>query len=158
MVLGIFYIYFPSKEAVLSQLVDELSHRLRRHIAERIAGLDNRLDVEREGFRAFFNFCAEHRNLYRVIRQAEFVDEAAYRGYYRTIAKGYRKGLSDAMKRGEVRELDTEVLAYALMGIADFLGMRFVLWGEGKRFDRVVDHVTDFLLNGLRPQQARSRA
>ncbi len=149
--LGTFYVYFPSKEAVLVELVDELSARLRRFIAERVAGVENRLEVEREGFRAFFDFCAEHRNLYRIIRQAEFVDEAAFRRYYRTLAKGYQRGLTVAMKKGEVRALDPEVLAYALMGVADFLGMRFVLWGDGKRFDAVVDQITEFLVHGLNP-------
>ena len=147
--LGTFYLYFPSKEAVFVELVDELSHRLRRAIAERISHLDHRLDIEREGIRAFFEFCAKHRNLYRIIRQAEFVDEAAYRRYYRTVAAGYQRGLSTAMMKGHVRTMDTEVLAYALMGVADFVGMRFVLWDEAPDFDALVEKVTEFLIHGL---------
>lgn len=40
-------------------------------------GLTDRMAVERAGFRAFFQFIGAHRNLYRIVRQAEFVDEGA---------------------------------------------------------------------------------
>jgi len=150
--VGAFYMYFRSKEAIFTALVDELGTRLRRAIAERIGvgGHENRLVIEREGLRAFFDFAAEHRQLYRIIRQAEFVDEAAFRRYYRSLAAGYTEGLKAAMKKGEVRTMDAEVLAYALMGIADFIGMRFVLWGDRtRRREHVIDQVTGFLLEGL---------
>ncbi len=148
--VGAFYVYFTSKEAVFTALVDELGTRLRRAIAERVGGHEDRLVIEREGLRAFFDFAAEHRQLYRIIRQAEFVDEAAFRRYYRSLAAGYTEGLKAAMKKGEVRTMDAEVLAYALMGIADFIGMRFVLWGDRtRRREHVIEEVTGFLLEGL---------
>jgi hypothetical protein len=31
--------------------------------------------AERAGFAAFFDFTTKYRNLYRIVRQAEFVDE-----------------------------------------------------------------------------------
>ncbi len=157
--VGAFYVYFPSKEAVFTGLVDELGTRLRRAIAKRVGGHDDRLVIEREGLRAFFDFAAEHRQLYRIIRQAEFVDEAAFRRYYRSLAAGYTEGLQAAMNKGEVRSMDAEVLAYALMGIADFIGMRFVLWGDRKRrVDQVIEEVTGFLLEGLTvPPKRRPR-
>ena len=53
------------------------------------------------------------------------------------------------MKAGEVRKLDPEAVAYALMGIFDFLGMRWVLW-EGKLPPkRVLDDVFALVRQGL---------
>ena len=148
--VGAFYVYFASKEVIFTALVDELGTRLRRAIAQRVGGHEDRLVIEREGLRAFFDFAAEHKNLYRIIRQAEFVDEVAFRRYYRSLASGYTEGLKAAMQKGHVRTMDPEVLAYALMGIADFIGMRFVLWGDRKRpVAQVIDEVTGFLLEGL---------
>ena len=148
--VGAFYLYFTSKEVIFTALVDELGTRLRRAIAQRVGGHEDRLVIEREGLRAFFDFAAEHKNLYRIIRQAEFVDEAAFRRYYRSLASGYTEGLEAAMLKGHVRTMDAEVLAYALMGMADFIGMRFVLWGDRKRpVNHVIDEVTGFLLEGL---------
>jgi AcrR family transcriptional regulator len=147
--LGTFYVYFPDKQSIFVEVVDELGARLRRLIAEAAAKCEDRMEVEREGLRAFFQFVGSNRNLYRIVRQAEFVDEACYRRYYDRFAKGYVSGLVRAMEEGEVRRMDPEALAYCLMGLGDFLGMRWVLWeGEGG-LEHVVDTAMDFIRHGM---------
>ena len=131
------------------EVVDELGARLRRLIADSVAACTTRLEVEREGLRAFFEFVRQHPNLYRVVRQAEFVDADCYRRYYDRFAKGYVRGLTQAMEAGEVRRMDPEALAYCLMGIGDFLGMRWVLWEEDPGLERVLDTAMTFLSHGL---------
>lgn len=127
--LGTFYLYFGDKREIFRDLVRTLNERLRASIRLRIAGIDDRLEQEVAGFEAFFEYVRKHRNLYLVIRQAESVDEEMYRWHYRTLADGYVRGLRRAQAAGEVRtDLDPETLAYALMGVAEALGMRFVLW------------------------------
>jgi AcrR family transcriptional regulator len=129
---GTFYLYYPNKKAVFVELVEDLGHRLRRHIAEAVGQATDRLEVERLGFEAFFDFIGQHRDLYRIVRQAEFVDEQVYQRYYRRLAERYARGLARAASGGQVApELDPESLAYCLMGMGDFLGMRWVLW-EGR--------------------------
>ncbi|MBL0698349.1 TetR/AcrR family transcriptional regulator [Comamonas sp. JC664] len=150
--LGTFYVYFPDKQSIFVEVVDELGTRLRRLIAEAVAGFDNRVDVERQGLRTFFQFVRQHPNLYRVVRQAEFVDEACYRRYYDRFARGYVSGLTRAMEAGEVRRMDPEALAYCLMGISDFLGMRWVLWEEDPGLDRVLDTAMTLISHGLDPR------
>jgi AcrR family transcriptional regulator len=149
---GTFYIYFADKKAVLVELVRELSHSLRQEIAQATAGLTDRLAIERAGLRAFFDFTHRHRNLYKVVRQAEFVDEEVYRWYYRRMAEGYMRGLSQAMDEGQIRRLDPECLAYCLMGLGDFLGMRWVLWNEAGMPDDVFESVLTFIRRGLETQ------
>lgn len=146
---GTFYLYFPSKKAVFAELVGELGAKLRRTLAAAVTGLDDRLSVERAGLHAFLGFVREHRNLYRIIRQAEFVDEALYRDYYSKLADGYRQGLAKAMTRKEIRKLDPEAVAYVLMGMFDFLGMRWVLWEDKLPPQRVLDDVFSLIQNGL---------
>jgi AcrR family transcriptional regulator len=148
----IFYVYFPDKKAAFVELVDSLGARLRADLAAAVAGASDRLEVERLGLRAFFAFASEHRRLYRIIGQAEFVDEEVFRRYHERLADGYVRGLEQAMKEGQVRRVDPEVLAYALMGIADFLGMRWVLWSDDDKkrdVERVVDTVMDILRAGI---------
>src|SRR4051812_42191228 len=72
---GTFYCYFVDKKAVFVALIDELGRELRAALGAATSGLASRLEIEREGFRGFFRFVAEHRDLYRIVRQAEFVDE-----------------------------------------------------------------------------------
>lgn len=156
---GTFYVYFPDKLTVFVKLVDDLGDRLRAEIRKGIAGLKERLDVEREGFRAFFRFVARHRSLYRIVRQAEFVDQDAFRRYYRRMGDAYAKGLQQASDLGQIEPLDPEVAAYSLMGIADFLGMRFILWereGEAPRLEHVLEHAMALIRRGIEAQPRRS--
>jgi len=147
--LGSFYVYFPDKKAAFVELVDSLGARLRSDLAAAVAHVDDRLDVERAGLRAFFAFAEQHRRLYRIVGQAEFVDEEVFRRYHERLAEGYVRGLELAMARDQIRKVDAEVLAYALMGMADFLGMRWVLWDNEPDVERVVDTVMDLLRSGI---------
>ena len=147
--LGTFYVYFPHKQAIFVELVDEIGARLRRALGAAVREKKTRLEKERAGFRAFFEFAAKHRNIYRVVRQAEFVDQAAYQRYYRTLGTAYAKGLSDSMEQGEIGRFDPETVAYALMGMADMVGMRFVLWDTPDKLDAVVNELTELMQHGL---------
>ena len=154
---GTFYCYFVDKKAVFVALIDELGRELRAALRAAISGLTDRLEIEREGFRGFFRFVAEHRDLYRIVRQAEFVDEAAYRTYYVRLAAGYVRGLARAMDAGQIRRADPEQLAWCLMGIGDFLGMRWVLWeDEAPDIDALTDAALALVRDGIaRPKRRR---
>lgn len=146
---GTFYIYFPSKRAIFTELVRQRSRDLRRTIQESVGSLTDRRDIERAGFLAFFQFLGRHRGMYRIVRQAEFVDPALFRWYYRHFADGYITGLRDAQRLGQIRSMDPEVLAFCLMGIGDFVGMRWVLWEKTGPRPEVVDGMMKFILHGL---------
>jgi AcrR family transcriptional regulator len=153
---GTFYLYFPSKEAVFRELVQQRGHELRTVTRLATQGAATRLEAERAGFAAFFTFIDEHRHLYRIVRQAEFVDQALFREYYRTFAEGYRAALSAAMERGQIGRMDPEVLAYCLMGVGDFVGMRWVIWGTDPLPPEVFDEAMRFIRCALtQPQQRR---
>lgn len=146
---GTFYLYFPGKEAVLSELVRHMGRELRRALSHATAGLTHRLQVEERGLEAFIAFSLEHRNLYRIVMESQFVDEAVYREYYRTLAQAYTAGLEAAQEKGQIRPGDAETQAWALMGIAHFLGLRYAIWEGTAPTPDALQTVTDLLLHGL---------
>lgn len=157
---GTFYLYFDSKLAIFEELVEDLNRRVRHAMTEAAAAESTRLDAERAGFRAFFEFTAAHPALYRVVREAEFVSPRTLRLHYSRIVEGYIAGLSDAQAAGEVGDVDPAVAAWALMGIGEMIGMRWVLWGDGTTGDdadptasgtsRVPDEVFDNMMRFIR--------
>jgi AcrR family transcriptional regulator len=155
---GTFYVYFPDKLTLFVELVDDLGARLRRRIAAAVSGLDHRIDIERRGIRTFFDFARENRHMYRVVRQAEFVDEAAFRRYYLELAEGYTRGLAHAIEHEQIRPGDPEVLAYMLMGLTDFLGMRWVIWEQHPDLDRLTEEALAFIGPGLTTSPKSKRA
>ncbi|MDQ3396629.1 MAG: TetR/AcrR family transcriptional regulator, partial [Deinococcota bacterium] len=86
---GTFYLYFQSKEEVLRALVKGMGAELRRALSFATKGMGDRLEVERAGLAAFVSFSLTHTNLYRVVMESQFVDEAIYRDYYETLATAY---------------------------------------------------------------------
>jgi AcrR family transcriptional regulator len=128
---GTFYLYFSSKLEIFEELVDDLNRRVRHAMSEASTASATRLESERAGFRAFFAFTAQHPALYRIVREAEFVSPRALRSHYSRIVEGYISGLDDARDKGEVGDIDPTVAAWALMGIGEMIGMRWVLWGDG---------------------------
>jgi AcrR family transcriptional regulator len=127
---GTFYLYFASKQEVFDELVRDLNRRVRHAMKEASSQGKTRLEAELLGFRAYFRFTAEHPALYRIIRQAEFVSPEMLRYHYDRLSAGYVEGLREATERGEIAELDPEVAAWALMGMGELIGMRWILWEE----------------------------
>lgn len=127
---GTFYLYFPSKLDIFRALVEHLSHVLRTETELAAQPAQDRLEAERLGIDAFYRFVDRHRNLYRIVRQAEVVDEELFKWYYKRMASGYAKKLAQAMDRGEIRRMDPELAAWCLMGATDYTGMRYILWKE----------------------------
>lgn len=155
--LGTFYVYFPDKKAIFVELVDELGKRLRDRIRKAVSACATREEMEREGFREFFRYCDEHRDLYSVVRQAEFVDLDAYRRYYAAMSRGYVRGIERAMAAGELAPQDPETVAYCLMGACDFLGSRFVIHEPSPDIDALVERAMQFIRHGLSPRPAPVR-
>ena len=127
---GTFYLYFSSKKEIFDELVLDLNHRVRQAMTEAASHGTTRAEREVLGFTAFFHFTAEHPALYRIIRQAEFVSPEMLHRHYDRLTDGYVAGLRQAMADGEIADGDPEVLAWALMGIGELIGMRWILWAQ----------------------------
>ncbi|MGC0249543.1 TetR/AcrR family transcriptional regulator [Pseudactinotalea sp. Z1748] len=144
---GTFYLYFSSKQQVFEEVVRDLNSRVRGAMHEASSAETGRIAAERAGFRAFFRFTAQNPALYRIMRQAEFVAPDVLHVHYETIARGYVAGLTAAQERGEVAaDLDPEVTAWALMGIGELVGMRWVTWTEGQAPEELPEAVLDGIM------------
>jgi AcrR family transcriptional regulator len=132
--LGTFYTYFDSKEALFQALVRDMSAQVRDNVGPAFAGASDALDGERRALEAFLRFAREHRDIYRIIDEAEFVEPSAYREHYETTATRIAGRLAAARDRGEIDEGfsdgDLDVIAWGMMGANVFLGLRFAVWDD----------------------------
>jgi AcrR family transcriptional regulator len=150
---GTFYLYFSSKAEIFDELVRDLNRRVRRAMSESAAQGKTRIEAEVLGFHAFFRFTAEHPALYRIIRQAEFVSPRTLQYHYDRLREGYVAALEEAMDRGEIARRDAEVLAWALMGIGELIGMRYILWaGRNDVPEGVLEEIERIIHRLLAPE------
>ena len=150
--LGTFYTYFDSKEEIFRALVRYMSERTRSWVGERVAEAPDRFAAERLGLEAYIEFVRQHKGLYRIITEAEFVANEAFREHYEGFARAYRANLSKAASRGEIREGDYDTWSWAIIGIDVFLGMRYAEWDESRPAAEIAEIVTDLIANGLKRQ------
>lgn len=155
---GTFYIYFHSKREIFAEMVEYLGEQLRAATSAAIAEAPNRLEAERRGFAAFFEFASTHHRIYNIVQEAQRVAPEAAMAYYKGISRGYIRGLRTAMEAGTIRSMNPEAIAYALMGIGHFIALRWIIWPqEGDNAgenppqlpDEIYTSVLDFITHGL---------
>ncbi|HZA74953.1 MAG TPA: TetR/AcrR family transcriptional regulator [Acidimicrobiales bacterium] len=118
--VGTFYLYFEGKDDLFVQLVDSFTQQLRErfHVASKGGGtvverLEYRLD-------AYLDFVEENRRGFQYFRDSGAVETTG--GRLSTWAMGVhaqdlRPLLEEGMAAGELRPMDSDLLAHAMVGL-----------------------------------------
>jgi AcrR family transcriptional regulator len=148
--LGSFYTYFESKEALFKALVADMSSRVRDHVAPVLAEHSGGA-VEAEGvaLEAFLRFAREHKEIYRIIDEAEFVAPEDWRAHYLNTAARILERLQAARAKGELGVEPSEVHAWAIMGMNVFLGLRFGVMEAKADLSEVAAQANALIKDGL---------
>ena len=151
--LGTFYTYFDSKDAIFRALVADMSEAVKQAAREAIEPEMPPLEVERAALEAFLRFAGEHKEIYRIIDEAEFVDPESYRAHYETVAERIRERIEQGAAGGHFRGDAGEVEAWAVMGMNVFLGLRYVIWRKSGDPDeaRIATNASLLLNKGIGP-------
>ena len=151
--LGTFYTYFDSKEALFQALVRDMSAQVRENVGPALTGAADGLDGERRALEAFLKFVRDHRDIYRIIDESEFVEPAVYREHYETTATRIAGRLAAARVKDEIdadlTDDDLDVIAWGMMGANVFLGLRFAVW-DGADAARVATSMSRVWRQGMK--------
>jgi AcrR family transcriptional regulator len=131
--LGTFYTYFDSKDALFQALVKDMSDNVKSSARAALHDDMGAFEIERAALHAFLEFAREHKEIYRIIDEAEFVDAESYRAHYQGIATLIERRLKSGADSGEFRDDVGEVEAWALMGMNVFVGLKFAVWDAGQQ-------------------------
>ena len=136
--VGTFYIYFDSKTDVYRYLVEHYRQQIKRLLAQAIAGCATRAEMEREGIKCFVKYAVENPNVYNIIWGSLAVEKEMFENYYISFAESYARALTRA--QDELKVEDVTTMAYMLMGITNFLGLRAMFEQmTPQQIDEVVD-------------------
>lgn len=147
---GTFYVYFDGKYNLYKYLLLQCSHIIRKHLSLSVKDCKTRREVERVGMKAWLEFVLENQYMYNIIWESLYVDRTLFVDYYQTFSKAYIQGFEKAKLADEIQDIDFEVLAYTLMGVANFLGLNWCVFKEEPDdIDHVVDEFMKLLDHGL---------
>ena len=122
--VGTFYIYFDSKADIYRYLLEIYKHQIKRYIAEAIEGCRTRAEREREGIKSFIRYAVKNPNVYNIIWGSLAVEKKMFEDYYVSFAESYARALRK--DKQELSTADVTSMAYMLMGITNFLGLRAI--------------------------------
>ena len=136
--VGTFYIYFETKTDVYKYLMETYKNEIKHRLAESIEGCSTRYEREREGIKCFIKYAVAAPNVYNIIWGSLSIDRQLFVDYYTSFALSYSRAL---LKDGEEVSLsDTESIAYMLMGISNFLGLKAMFTSmSDEEIDKMVD-------------------
>jgi AcrR family transcriptional regulator len=147
--LGSFYTYFDSKETLFRALVKDMSGQVRDNVAPALAQGKDGIDAEGRALSAFLGFAREHKEIYRIIDEAEFVAPDAWDAHYRGTVDRILERLKAAEARGEISGPVDEAHAWAIMGMNVFLGLRYGVMDDERDVGEVSSLVNALLKHGL---------
>ena len=149
MALGSFYTYFDTKDAIFRALVQDLSAQVGSEARKALSQDLAPLDTERAALQAFLSFARDHKEIYRIIDESEFVDPATFRQHYETTAARIldrlRAGAQSGAFRGDVQEAH----AWAIMGMNVFLGLRYAVFDDDQPVEDIAAIANSILQRGI---------
>lgn len=148
---GTFYLYFKNKYVLYRYILEQIQHDIRQAIAMQVATVDNRFEKEKVGIRTFIEFAVENPHTFNIIWEALYIDKTLFIDYYSNFAKRYERGLNQSIIDGEMHDVDTELVSFILMGVANFVGLKVLLnLGENKgSTEDIVNKVMDIIRTGI---------
>ena len=142
---GTFYLYFASKKEIFDELVLDLNRRVRHAMTEAAdAGHDaRRAGAARLRAPSSASPPSTRRSTGSSARPSSSRPRRCSCHYERLDERLRRRAASRRWRRARSRAGDPEVLAWALMGIGELVGMRWILWDGERR--AMPEHVFDEL-------------
>lgn len=122
--VGTFYIYFDSKTDVYWYLMAHYKQQIKQVLSQSIAGCTTRAEMEREGIKCFVRYAVENPHVYNIVWGSLAVERQMFQDYYVSFAESYARALTRAADELKVKDVTT--MAYMLMGITNFLGLRAI--------------------------------
>ena len=147
--LGSFYTYFDSKDALFRALVRDMSGRVKQAVAPAITDVAEPVAREGAALEAFLDFARDHKEIYRIIDEAEFVAPDTWREHYERTASRIFERLQAAEAEGKLAGPIDEVHAWAMMGMNVFLGLKYGVMDETRSVADVARIANSLIARGL---------
>jgi AcrR family transcriptional regulator len=146
--VGTFYLYYPTKEALFLELVEDAVAQLKVQLDTVRASVTDPVEQARRRTLTFFRFAGDNRELFRIVfgHGASFHD--VVRRCQDSFVADMRESLEVGMNRGAFRSADAAVWAQAMIGMS----LQVVSWWieqEGIPIERVAQSLSDLALHGI---------
>ena len=153
--VGTFYLYYPTKEALFLELVEDTVARLKAELDGVRGRVSDPIEQSRVRTLTFFRFAQENRELFRIV----FGHGASFNDVVRRCQEGFIRDLHDiiavGIDHGDLRQGDAMIWAQAFIGMS----LQVVSWWieqENVPIEQVAASLSDLALHGMVAARAQS--
>lgn len=146
--IGTFYNYFPDKEALLHELIEEFQVELRRRVHEAREAANSLEDLLRSAFRACFEIFVEDEVVLELLmRNAGEIEKILSVKALDPAAADLASDLRAKAREGVVPEMDFDLVALAVVAVGSELAFRAVR--SKADVEKATEFATKLFLGGI---------
>lgn len=146
--VGTFYLYYPTKDAVFLELVEETARLLKEQIEQARATVTSSVEKIRAANQAFFRFAQDNRELLKIIFGHGNTFNELLRQVYAMFVADAAERFTEGVSNGELRPLPPQVVANALVGMFAQVVSWWIEQDEPSA-ETMTEIMTDFVLHGF---------
>ena len=146
--VGTFYLYYPTKDALFLELVEDTARLLKNAIDTARATVTDPVEKIRIANLTFFRFADTNRELFKIVFGHGNAFNELLRQVYALFVADAAERVQEGITQGAFRSLPVPIIANALVGI----GAQVVSWWiEQEEFsvEEMAETMTDMVLRGL---------
>jgi AcrR family transcriptional regulator len=144
---GVFYWYFDSKDALFREIFEDTGRRLRLFQAAFIASEQDPVRRIAKGIIASFDFIVRNAHVFALLDHVSHEVRRERAGAGQVHVVDTQRHLSEAIRTGTVRDMDTTYPARAISGVVDHLARDY--FRRRGDLDQTIQQGIDFCLGGL---------
>ncbi len=142
---SLIYYYFKNKDEIFAEIVKYFRDELCKAIDEEVSKEAIPFDKLFSMLTTYKNFIRDHRVLYDIFREVEFVNKPLAAGYYKELSDRIISVIKPVLED----DLDYEAISYAILGSVYFVVLKNLIWDEKPDIDEEYGSVKKFLLHGI---------
>jgi len=153
---GTFYLYFKNKGDLFIEVIDDVFRNIVGEAAIAIKGENDFFERLKIRGRVFYKNYTKYSEILNQLR-AEMASEEQWpaekiQKIYHGLTKPVIREIEVAVKEGIIREVDPDLLAYAMTGLIEIMSFRISLDNK-YNLEKVIEFITDLTLNKTITQQ-----
>jgi AcrR family transcriptional regulator len=151
---GTFYLYYQNKRDLFIEVIDNVFRNIVGEAAVAIKGENDFIERLKIRGRVFYKNYTKYSEILNQLR-AELASEEKWpeeknKKIYHGLTQPVRREIETAIKEGIIREIDPDLLAYALTGLIEIMSLRLSL-DHKYNLEDIMDFIADLTINRLIP-------
>jgi AcrR family transcriptional regulator len=155
---GTFYLYYQNKRELFIEVIDSVFRNIVGEAAVAIKGENDFLERLKIRGRVFYKNYTKFSEILNQLR-AELASEEQWpvekiQKIYHGLTQPVIREIEAAVKGGIIREIDPDLLAYALTGLIEIMSLRLSL-DHKYNLENIIDFIADLAINRLLPDNIK---